>query len=756
MGSLQAENESNQELDDSGYGQEDSISMKKASSSENGGYAGSAELLDLSDDVLLCILKYCTPRDLKALGYTCPRLGALVVDRTLWESVDARESPSGPKRLRWLLTHGLSSTTSELMLCGYAREAAGCLGHMNCKHKEEEPTDLTINSLYAGVLGNPEQSSNGDLNQAVRGTIFSSGPVAQIYDSIPRGVCYNALPEAVGKQLSGDWAPPDDTCPGPQFTLTQNLLTSLEQQCPNLTTLALDYCNIDCSMRAICHFPRRLKVLSLRGSKCYNQPLDKSFLFKIQDYLKELEELDVSECEWVEPSCLLPLSKLSRLQLLRMRRCMRMSECVAYSSLATRYGFKTLKVIDLRESPVGDSEVSSFGWVGSLEELYVSPAMEAPAVHKHAHYIGDNIPEHVELDDWEMEEPDYFKVRSSKVDDPAPADSKTVTKKHKLDEGQTDRNVTDDFVPAQKRIRLDDIPRVCSCKSVIGNTPSSVYAMIRGDSRNRNDRYDDVVKQDLIEDEIHRQNLLKLQKEKEKASEDKAAGSSGDGDAKPENGGGEQNDVKMDEPRPEAVNQGASTSKDDPQPSTSNKTDQKNGEKTENKEPKQNILYVNVGRRLHAMYRLAIPVYKVGESGDSQPAAPSRRLDVSSAYQMTRFDPTTLVSDTTVHRFGRADSDNINYINIGPNGQHDQPATRPDRSNLRILSLTGFRNITNRSLVHLATAAPRLRFIDFSGTRVTQRGVDTFRSLRPDCEIIYSQYIDWNASEGDMAVFRRI
>lgn len=66
------------------------------------------------------------------------------------------------------------------------------------------------------------------------------------------------------------------------------------------------------------------------------------------------------------------------------------------------------QVIDLRESPVGDSEVSSFGWVGSLEELYVSPAMEAPAVHKHAHYIGDNIPEHVELDDWEMEVSDLL------------------------------------------------------------------------------------------------------------------------------------------------------------------------------------------------------------------------------------------------------------------------------------------------------------------------------------------------------------
>jgi hypothetical protein len=43
------------------------------------------------------------------------------------------------------------------------------------------------------------------------------------------------------------------------------------------------------SQTGINHFPTTLKKLSLRGAKCYNLPLDKSFLFNIQDYLPELE-----------------------------------------------------------------------------------------------------------------------------------------------------------------------------------------------------------------------------------------------------------------------------------------------------------------------------------------------------------------------------------------------------------------------------------------------------------------------------------
>lgn len=56
------------------------------------------------------------------------------------------------------------------------------------------------------------------------------------------------------------------------------------------------------------------------------------------------QELDVSYCTWVEPACMLPLSKMPCLHTLLMRECPKLTEFVAYASLATRYGFKKLKV----------------------------------------------------------------------------------------------------------------------------------------------------------------------------------------------------------------------------------------------------------------------------------------------------------------------------------------------------------------------------------------------------------------------------
>ncbi|PZC73802.1 hypothetical protein B5X24_HaOG208777 [Helicoverpa armigera] len=120
MGSLNPENTSKQDLDDSGC-------VQDASVTENS-YKGLVQLLDLSDDVLLYILKYCSPMDLKALGYTCPRLGALICDRTLWTRVDARTVPVGQMRLHWFLKHCLSAATTELLLTGYANRHSRCLG----------------------------------------------------------------------------------------------------------------------------------------------------------------------------------------------------------------------------------------------------------------------------------------------------------------------------------------------------------------------------------------------------------------------------------------------------------------------------------------------------------------------------------------------------------------------------------------------------------------------------------------------------
>lgn len=107
----------------------------------------------------------------------------------------------------------------------------------------------------------------------------------------------------------------------------------------------------------------------------------------------------------------------------------------------------------------------------------------------------------------------------------------------------------------------------------------------------------------------------------------------------------------------------------------------------------------------------------------------------------TRLDHSSLVTDSSIRRFGRAVGENINYIHIGGGDGRDGNA-RPDRSSLRVLSVAGFRRVTDVSLQHLATAAPRLRRLDVSDTAVTSRAVERFQAMRPDVDVIASDLTD--------------
>lgn len=147
--------------------------------------------------------------------------------------------------------------------------------------------------------------------------------------------------------------------------------------------------------------------------------------------------------------------------------------------------------------------------------------------------------------------------------------------------------------------------------------------------------------------------------------------------------------------------------------------------------PQNNILYVNVSRRLSNTYRLTIP----SDVFNSQSLRAICHMPGS-------LDSSNYVTDYTVYRFGRSDNDpHANYIQIGPNNRNNNNAVgmRPNHSNLQVLSLTGYRNITDRSLVHLSTAAPELRLLDLSGSRVTRAGVEKFKTMKPECEVVWSE-----------------
>ncbi|XP_076225038.1 uncharacterized protein LOC116424184 isoform X4 [Nomia melanderi] len=92
----------------------------------------------------------------------------------------------------------------------------------------------------------------------------------------------------------------------------------------------------------------------------------------IEDYYINGDKcLILSNCQWFTPHSLLVISKMPKLKELRLNSCHRLGECVAYTSLATRFGFKTLEILDLRDTALGDSEVGCFNCTKTLTHLYL-------------------------------------------------------------------------------------------------------------------------------------------------------------------------------------------------------------------------------------------------------------------------------------------------------------------------------------------------------------------------------------------------
>lgn len=67
-------------------------------------------------------------------------------------------------------------------------------------------------------------------------------------------------------------------------------------------------------------------------------------------------------------------SKLPNLKKLNLRGCVSLKECVPYGSIATRFGFRKLESLDIRDTPISDSDIQCFNITTTLRELL----MECP------------------------------------------------------------------------------------------------------------------------------------------------------------------------------------------------------------------------------------------------------------------------------------------------------------------------------------------------------------------------------------------
>ncbi|KPJ00390.1 hypothetical protein RR46_06980 [Papilio xuthus] len=594
---------------------------------ENGNFT--IQLLDFSDDVLLIILRNLSPRDLKALGFTCMRFASLVLERSLWRKVDARGQPCGTARFKWLL-NAIHDDTKSLMLTGYAGQNDGCWGHYVPKPGEEEPKD--------GTVVEPAVPRIHEMQFCARNRYRRQHALFHIQArQLPRVVSTPSWPDEPRNEawelVAEDFIPAEKDqkpgkCTGPRFTFTGSMYFKLIDKCPKLTTLVLEYCNINCRTSQILVSP--------------NQELD------------------------------------------------------------------------LRGCPVGDSEVSSLSWLPELRVLQLASHRPASAPG-HRHHRLAKAPSAVSLQQWEIEEPDFFKKHIVERD--TDLERKDCNDPFTFTDSDSDDTATDENCTAYlTKKRQEKEKKTKKRKQEDGSGDADVNKDVPSCSKSRKT------------DETKDGDKKKDKSKKDSDSEDSAGAvenGSYEGSKEHKVNGKKKSKRIEDRDKKESeneVNDGASTSWERSRHVRGFICLRRNRDPEEDENPIHRALYVNFNT----------------PNVEPRPNFPSVFSDQITFLNPTgRLQTVALVTDTSVRQFGRADGENITYVNFGPNGpvrfEGVSPA-RPARSNLRSLSMVGYTNITDRSLVHLATAAPFLEFVDFRGTRVTAEGVQQFLLERPDCK----------------------
>ena len=100
----------------------------------------------------------------------------------------------------------------------------------------------------------------------------------------------------------------------------------------------------------------------------------------MNSHFPHLEHLDLTNSGWLSNHSLQAICKCDSLRQLILKGCRKLGECFVYTALATRFGFKNVTLVDLRDTFVGDSEVPCFGRLPNITHLLLGrTAMMASA-----------------------------------------------------------------------------------------------------------------------------------------------------------------------------------------------------------------------------------------------------------------------------------------------------------------------------------------------------------------------------------------
>ena len=89
-----------------------------------------------------------------------------------------------------------------------------------------------------------------------------------------------------------------------------------------------------------------------------------------------------------------------------------------------------------------------------------------------------------------------------------------------------------------------------------------------------------------------------------------------------------------------------------------------------------------------------------------------------------------LISDRGICSFG------VSPNNVMPNWIWIRAEAKNPNTSIERLVVKNYRQVTDTSLQHLKTCAPKLVYLDVSGTSVTKEAVEQFRIERPECVVV--------------------
>ena len=118
--------------------------------------------------------------------------------------------------------------------------------------------------------------------------------------------------------------------------------------------------------------PGSLIVLSMTNCEVINMPSKQSYFFQLDKRVPRLKKLDLSYNNWLTNHSIQSLCKCEDLREVSFRGCVRIGETLAYTALATRFGFRNVCKIDLRDTSIGDHELSCFGKLPKVTNSFSS------------------------------------------------------------------------------------------------------------------------------------------------------------------------------------------------------------------------------------------------------------------------------------------------------------------------------------------------------------------------------------------------